>query len=66
MDTDATSSDQPDVGYFLAGEPSQAPMSLTEIHGDKWCVLGDRGVSDLTDDALVYSKLEVFGLPLAK
>ncbi len=59
--------DQPTVGYFFAGEPqAEKPMALTEIHGDKWCVLGDSRVSDVVDDPLVYRELQVFGFSLEK
>ena len=56
---------QPTVGYFVAGEFGQ-PMASVEIHGDKWCVLGNSRVSDLVDDTLVYSELQVFGFSLTK
>ena len=60
-------SERPTVGYFFAGKPQrEEPMALAEIHGDKWCVLGDSGVPDVMDDPFVYSKLQVFGFPLEK
>jgi hypothetical protein len=58
-------STQPTVGYFIAGAFDQ-PMSSVEIHGDDWCVLGNRGVCDLVNDPLVYGERQVFGFPLAK
>ena len=58
--------DQPPVGYFLAGTPGQSPMALTEIHGDKRCVFGDRRSNDFINDPLGYSKLQVFGFALSK
>lgn len=57
--------DQPPVGYFVAGA-FDAPMASVEIHGDKWCVLGNNRFSDLMNDSLVYSKLQVFGFSLEK
>jgi len=57
--------DQPPVGYFVAGAFS-APMASVEIHGDKWCVLGNNGFPDLMNDSLVYNKLQVFGFSLEK
>ena len=57
---------EPEVGYFFAGVQASKPMALTEIHGDKWCVLGDRRLSDLANDSFVYSKLQVFGFSLEK
>lgn len=57
--------DQPTVGYFVAGTFDQ-PMASIEIHGDQWCVWGNDRVSDFSNDALVYSKGQVFGFPLAK
>jgi hypothetical protein len=57
----------PELGYFFAGIPQpDAAMALTEIHGDKWCVFGDAGISDFVNDALRYSKTQVFGFPLSK
>jgi hypothetical protein len=58
-------SSQPTVGYFVAGEFGQ-PMASVEIHGDKWCVLGNGRVSDVVDNTLVYSELQVFGFTLSK
>ncbi len=56
---------KPLAGFFFAGVPqSNKPMALTEIHGDEWCVLGNRRVSDLVDDPLGYSKRKVFGFSL--
>ena len=67
MDTIENYPEQPTVGYFFAGKPQrEEPMALAEIHGDKWCVLGNSGVSDVMDDPFVYSKLQVFGFPLEK
>ena len=56
---------EPMVGFFFAGvcQPDK-PMALTEIHGDEWCVLGNRRFSDLLDDPLAYSKRKVFGFSL--
>lgn len=65
MDRLISAPEQPPVGYFVAGT-FDAPMASVEIHGDKWCVLGDSGLSDLMDDSLIYSKLQVFGFPLEK
>lgn len=65
MDTRTTDPEQPSAGYFVAGSYDE-PMSSVEIHGDKWCVFGNSRVSDLADDSLVYSKLQVFGFALAK
>jgi hypothetical protein len=42
------------------------PTALIEVHGDKWCVLGDIRLPDLMDDALAFSKRQVFGFPLVK
>ena len=57
----------PEAGCFIAGQPeSHAPMALAEIHGDVWCVLGNRGISDFVDDSLLYSKRQVFGFPLSE
>lgn len=42
------------------------PMASVEIHGDKWCVLGNDRVPGFVDDSLLYSKREVFGFALVK
>ncbi len=58
--------DQPIVGCFMAGTPIEAPMASVQIHGDQWCVFGNRSSANLVNDASVYSKLQVFGFPLSK
>jgi hypothetical protein len=40
------------------------PAASIEVYGDKWCVFGNDNVSNLMDDALFFSKRNVFGFAL--
>lgn len=65
MDNTGLNPEQLPAGYFVAGA-FDAPMSSVEIHGDKWCVLGNGGVLNFVDDTLLYGERKIFGFALSK
>ena len=42
------------------------PTASIEVYGDKWCVFGNCGVSNLVDDSLFFSESQDFGFPMPK
>ncbi len=42
------------------------PSASVEVYGDKWCVLGNGGLSDVVDDSFVFGERNVFGFALVE
>ena len=66
MTTQSQEKTPPDSNAVRMAFEEGIPAASVEVYGDKWCVLGDNGVGDLVDDALVFGKRRVFGFALVE
>ncbi len=53
-----------DENFLVVEQIENDEPMLIDVHGDNWCVLGNRRLRNLIYNPLLYSKRRIFGFPL--